>query len=93
MRKQILAGAAALTLAAGMITGAMASNHKAGRGGSHVTRIHASGAHGWARREYASESGNAYGDGAYKNLGPLGMTFGCGRSTCGQGYSVSAWSY
>jgi hypothetical protein len=97
MRKQILAGVAVLAFAAGVTTGAMASDHKAGRG-SHLGRIHAGGMHGASARrgsEFASEGGweggNAYG--GYRNLGPLGITFGCGRSSCGQGYSVSAWSW
>lgn len=95
MRTRILAGAAVLALAAGTTTGAMASNHKAGRSGSHVTRTHASATHGWARydRGYAAEAGNAHDYGGAKSLGPLGFTFGCVRGYCGQGYSVSAWSY
>lgn len=95
MRKQILVGAAVLALAAAMATSAMASNHKTGHGGSRATHIHASGTYGWGRhdRGYAAQGGNAYSEGGYKNLGPLGTTFGCGRATCGQGYSVSAWSY
>jgi hypothetical protein len=94
MKALILAIAAMLALAAGMTTGAMASSHKAGRG-SHVTRIHANGTHGWARhaRGYAAVDGSAYDYSGAKSLGPLGFTFGCVHGYCGQGYSVSAWSY
>ena len=100
MRNLILAGVAMLALAAGVMTSAMASDHKTGRSGSHVGRIHAGGMHAASARRgsrFASEGGweggNAYGYGGYKSLGPLGITFGCGRSSCGQGYSVSAWSW
>ncbi len=93
MKAPILAIATMLALAAGLTTGAMASHHKAGRG--HVTRVHASGTHGWARhdRGYAAEAGNAYDYSAPKSLGPLGFTFGCVHGYCGQGYSMPAWTY
>lgn len=95
MKALILAIATMLALAAGMTTSAMASNHKAGHGGSHVGRVHASGTQGWAGhdRGYAAERGNAYGYGGPKSLGPLGFMFGCVHGYCGQGYSVSAWTY
>ena len=97
MRKQILAGAMVLALAAcaTMTTSAVASSHKAGRSSSHVTRVHAAGTHGWARhgRGYSAERGDAYGYSGARSLGPLGFTFGCVNGYCGQGYSVSAWSY
>jgi uncharacterized membrane protein len=101
MRKRILAGAAMLALATGVMTSAVASEHKTGRSGSHIGRVHVGGMHAASARRgspFASEGGwqggNVYGHGGYKSLGPLGITFGCGqRGSCGQGYSVSAWSY
>ena len=109
MRKRILAGAAMLAVAAGVVTSAMASDHKTGRGGSHVRRVHVGGMHSFEARRGSRfagvrgfessrhddwEGGNVYGHAGYKSLGPLGITFGCGqRGSCGQGYSVSAWSY
>ena len=109
MRMQILAGAAMLALAAAVTTSAMASDHNSDRSGSHARRAHAGAVHGFdARRgsRYAGirgfesarhggwEGGNAYDHGGFVSLGPLGITAGCGqRGSCGQGYSVSAWSW
>ncbi len=107
MRKQILAGAALLALTAGATTGAMASGHNGDRSGSHAGRVHAGPTHNVGTRRasrYAGvrdfenarhggrASGNSYGDAGWVSLGPLGFTAGCGQR-CGQGYSVSAWSY
>lgn len=100
MKARILAIAAMLAFAAGLTTSAQAFDHKPGRSGSHVGRVHAGGTHSFRARhgsrfalEGGWEGGNAYGHGGYKNLGPLGVTFGCVAGYCGQGYSVSAWSY
>lgn len=100
MRTQILASAAVLAFAVGVTTSAMASDHRAGRSGNHVGRVHAGGMHAANIRhgsrtasEGGWEGGNAYGYGGARSLGPLGFTFGCVRGNCGQGYSVSAWSY
>ena len=95
MNMQLLAGAAVLVLAGGMTTSAVASSHKTGRSSSHVTRTHAAGTQGSARhgRLRAAERDDAYGYGGARSLGPLGFTFGCVNGYCGQGYSVSAWSY
>jgi hypothetical protein len=104
MRRLILAGIV-LALAAGVTTGAMASDRKAYKSGSHVGRLH-SGAFGsmhHVRRSsrLAGESwypdGNSPGyHGGFISLGPLGITAACGsHSRCGSGYgtSISAWSY
>jgi hypothetical protein len=109
MRKPILAGATVLALAAGMTSIATASDRNGDGSRSHVGRVHAGGMHSFAARRASRfagvrgfenarhggwEGGNAYSYGGYKNLGPLGIMFGCGqRGACGQGYSVSAWSY
>ncbi len=107
MRKRILAGAALLALATGATTGAMASGHNGDRSGSHAGRVHAGPTHSVGTRRanrYAGvrgfesarhggrERGNPYGHVGWVSLGPLGFTAGCGQR-CGQGYSVSAWSY
>ncbi len=107
MRKQILAGAMVLALAAGVTTSAMASDHNGDRSGSHAARVHAGGMHSFGGRHghrYAGvrgfesarhggwEAGNPYGHAGWVSLGPLGFTAGCGQR-CGQGYSVSAWSW
>ncbi len=109
MRMQILAGAALFALAAGatMTASAMASDHTAGRSGSHAGRVHAGGMHSLGARHgrrYAGvrgfesarhggwEGGNPNGHAGFVSLGPLGFTAGCGQR-CGQGYSVSAWSW
>jgi hypothetical protein len=98
MKKQILAAATALALAAGLTTGAIASDHRASRHDRHIARIHADGTHSARPRHGNSlasqggwEGGNPYGSG-YRDLGPLGVTFGCVHGYCGQGYSVDAWS-
>ena len=109
MRKQILAGAALLALTAGGATSGLASDHNAERSRSHAARVHARGMHGFEARHGSRfagvrgfetarhggwEGGNAYDHGGFISLGPLGITAGCGqRGSCGQGYSVSAWSW
>jgi hypothetical protein len=90
MRKRLLAGVAVIALVAGVTGDAMALEHKAGR---NVGRIHAGGTHGWNRHgSRFAEQGSRYQSG-YKNLGPLGVTFGCGQPGTCQGFSVSAWSW
>jgi hypothetical protein len=106
MRNQILAVATIFLLAAGATTGAMASGHRAGYGGSHVRGFHVTGMHGVnghrarlarARRPESWREGGSDVRGGFIDLGPLGITAACGsyrsKHYCGQGYSVSAWSY
>ena len=88
MRKQILAGATVFVFAAGLTTSAMAFDHKVGKHG-HAGRVHAG-----AGRNYDVR----YNQGGFISLGPLGFTAACGsyppqRGYCGQGYSISAWTY
>ena len=105
MRKQILGGAAVLALAAIVTTSAMASDHKDSRSG--VKHVHSSaiysfraqhgsrfaGVRGFeGARHGAWDGGNPYNHSGFIDLGPLGITAGCGHR-CSQGYSVSAWSY
>jgi hypothetical protein len=89
MRKKIaLVAATVLALAASMTSSAIASDlsHKA---------KYARHYHGNAMRAAGGQEGrNTYGDSGYKSLGPLGIQFPCvPHGYCGQGYSVSAWSY
>ncbi len=107
MRRLILAGTV-LALAAGVTTGAVASDRKAYKSGAHVGRLH-SGAFGnthHVRRGgrlagvrgseswYPDGSSQGY-HGGFISLGPLGITAACGSHRCGSGYgtSISAWSY
>jgi hypothetical protein len=88
MRAQILATAAALMLAVGATTGAIASSHKA----SHARHHHA------VRSAESWRQGDTGYRGGFIDLGPLGFTAACGSYAykgrrCGQGYSVSAWTY
>jgi hypothetical protein len=86
MRREILAGAIALALAAGMTTSAMAFDHR-GAGGHHWRHSH-SFVGGYGARPYGS--------GGYTDLGPLGFTLGrpgyCGPN-CVPGSSIAAWSW
>jgi hypothetical protein len=107
IRKQILSTAAVLMLAAGTTTGAMAFSHKAGGSSHHVRSIHASGVHSFGHRHRARFAGvrgstsrrqdEAGYRGGFIDLGPLGITAACGsyrsKHYCGQGYSVSGWTY
>lgn len=107
MRKQILATAAVLMLAASTTTSAMAFDHKSSRSGHHVRSIHASGMHSFGPRHRARFAGvrgsTGWGQdeagyrGGFIDLGPLGIMAACGsyrsKHYCGQGYSVSAWTY
>jgi len=79
-----------------------------GRHVRHVQGLHAGGIHGHAAkrgsrsaaaRDLASwrQGGGGY-HGGFIDLGPLGITAACGSYSyrgrhCGQGYSVSAWTY
>ena len=91
MRKQILATAAVLVLAIGATTSAMASSHKAGHGARHARNYHT------VRNAESWRPGDTSYRGGFIDLGPLGITAACGsyrsKHYCGQGYSVSAWSY
>jgi hypothetical protein len=107
MRRLILAGTV-IALAAG-VTGAMASDRKADKSGSHVGRLHpgASGSTHHVRRSsrlagvrggesWYPDGGSPGYHGGFISLGPLGITAACGPSRrCGSGYgtSISAWSY
>jgi hypothetical protein len=107
MRRKILATAAVLILAASATTSAMAFDHKSSRSGHHIRSIHASGMHNSGPRHRARFAGvrgstsrgqdEAGYRGGFIDLGPLGITAACGsyrsKHYCGQGYSVSAWSY
>lgn len=93
MRAAILAGVAALVLAAGMTSGAMAAGHR-GASGNHWRHHHRLiGAYGL--RNAAPYYGGRY----YTDLGPLGFTLGPppGRGYCGPncvpGSSIAAWSW
>jgi hypothetical protein len=111
MRTLVLAGIV-LAVAAGVTAGAMASDQKAGTSGSHVGRFHAAasgrthhikrsnrlaavrGPEGW----YPSGGSSGY-QGAFIDLGPLGMTAACGSyppgrsGYCGptSGTPIDAW--
>jgi hypothetical protein len=104
IRRLVLAGTM-LALAAGMTTGAMASDRKVYKSGSHVGRLHhgSFGATHRARRSsrlageswYPDGSSQGY-QGGFISLGPLGFTAACGPNRrCGSGYGtpVSGWSY
>ena len=105
MGKQIFATATVLVLAATAITSARASDHRAGQGGSHVRSVHVAAIHGGHRhrarlaRVRGPENWRQDGadSGGFIDLGPLGFTAACGayrsRHYCGQGYSVSGWTY
>jgi hypothetical protein len=105
MKKQILAAATLIALAIGATTSAMAFDHKAGHGGRHLKTHHAESTHGTAaRRNRLARTRNpeSRGDTSYRggfiDLGPLGVTAACGSPSykgryCGQGYSVSGWTY
>ena len=103
MKRQIFANVAALVLAAGMTTGAMAFDEGAGIGTHHARGVQSVRARHDSRfagvRGYESWRHGGWGyrgsahEGGFIDLGPLGFTAGCGRSTCSPGYSVSAWSW
>ena len=107
MRKQILATAAVVMLAACTTTSAMALSHGAGHGGTHVRSVHAGATHASHTRRGNRLAGvrgsTSWGQdqagyrGGFIDLGPLGMTAACGsyrsKHYCGQGYSVAGWSY
>jgi hypothetical protein len=108
IRRLVLAGTV-LALAAGMTTGAMASDRKADKSGSHVGRLHP-GAFGSTHHvrhssrlagvrgpesRYPDGSSPGY-HGGFIDLGSLGITAACGSyPRCGSGYGapISAWSY
>jgi hypothetical protein len=108
IRRLILAGTV-LALAAGVTTGAVASDRKAYKSGSHVGRLHpgALGSTHHVRRSsrlagvrgsesWYPDGSNPNYHGGFISLGPLGITAACGSSRrCGSGYgtSISAWSY
>ncbi len=105
MRRQILAGAMGLVLAAGLTTSADAfdrdSTSKSGLHGSRFTGVRSFSElrhGGWnGPRFVASRSRpvrGAYDGGHYRSLGPLGFTLDDGRTYgYGPGSSVAAWSW
>jgi hypothetical protein len=100
MRKQILANLTILAFVTGMMTDAMAFDHKGGHGGHHVGGFHAGGTHssGTKRSNRLAGVRGPVDRGGFIDLGPLGIAAACGsyrhqRGYCGSGYSVSAWSY
>jgi hypothetical protein len=81
-----------MALAIGATTSAMASDHKAGHAGRHVRKLHT------VRGPESWRQGDTGYRGGFIDLGPLGITAACGQyhhkqGYCGQGYSVSGWSY
>jgi hypothetical protein len=105
MRKQILAATTVIALAIAAVTSAMAFDHKAGHAGRHVKAHHAAGMHGYAAKRNRLAGARNPGRwhqgndrGGFIDLGPLGFTAACGSPSykgryCGQGYSVSGWTY
>lgn len=102
---RLVLASAVLALLAGVTTGAVASDPKAHKSGSHVGRLHhgaLGGTHHVRRGSplageswYPDDSSSGY-HGGFISLGPLGFTAACGPSRrCGSGYgtSISAWSY
>ena len=107
MRPLILLTTTVLVLVAGATSSARAFEHTAGYGSGHGGALHAVGMHRHATKHINRSAGvrrsasRHYGgpdvrDG-FIDLGPLGITAACGsyrsKHYCGQGYSVSAWSY
>ena len=93
MRNRVLVMITALVLTAGVTTSAGAFDRKTGRGAGHVKRVHTSGMNA-ARTGYGNQFSAPPYQGGYKDLGPLGVQFPCApHGYCGQGYSVSAWSW
>jgi hypothetical protein len=91
MRKKIFAIAAIFLLtAAGVATSAMASDRKSGRGHRVRTFHTVRSAESWHQADTTYRGG-------FIDLGPLGITAACGsyrsKHYCGQGYSVSGWTY
>ena len=106
MRKQFLATAAVLVLGANVTTGARAIEPKASIGSAHVKTLRVAEMHQGHRdkarltRYRGSESRRQISPdvrGGFIDLGPLGITAACGsyrsQHYCGQGYSVSGWTY
>ncbi len=94
MRRKILTGTTlALTIA--MTTGAMAFQHKAGRGSSHAGRVHAGQMHngGFTRHRGVESRRQPWNhQTGYTDLGPLGVKFGDYAPGAGYGSSIAAWS-
>ena len=91
MRKHILAGVTVLAFSAGVMSSAMAFDHKAGRGGHHIKSFRAGGMHSFEARRNTRFSGvrgfqswrqndRSHGGyhGGYVDLGPLGIMAACG---------------
>src|SRR5690242_1343674 len=101
MRTLILAGTV-LVLVVGVATGAVASDRKTGKGGSHGGRFHTASSNGTHHIRHDSRlagvrapqgwyPGSAYPgstgyQGGFVDLGPLGMTAACGFYPVGHGY-------
>ncbi len=99
MRKQTLVSLTILAFVTGMTTGATALDRKAGHGGHHIRGFPAGGMHSSGTKPSSRLAGvrGPTDRGGFIDLGPLGITAACGsyrsKHYCGQGYSVSAWSY
>ena len=106
MSKKILAATTVIALAMSAGTSTMAFGHKASHSGHHVKAHHAGGMYGHAlkrsrlasvRGSYCWREGDTGYRGGFIDLGPLGITAACGsyrsKRYCGQGYSVSGWTY
>jgi hypothetical protein len=90
MRKRIFTIATVFLLAISVTTSAMASDRKSRRS-HHVKTLHT------VRSDENWRPSDTSYRGGFIDLGPLGITAACGsyrsKHYCGQGYSVSAWSY
>jgi len=96
MRAVIFAGTV-LALVAGVAAGAVASDRKSGKSGSHVGRFHTAASGGTHYIRHSSQlagvrgpegwyPGSAGYQGGFVDLGPLGMTAACGFYRVGHGY-------
>jgi hypothetical protein len=83
MRRQILAGAAALVLVTAMTSGAVASDHRGDHHWRHGHRFVGG---------YGGQDGGASYGGRYYSLGPLGFTSVPPGSYSGYGTPINAWS-
>jgi hypothetical protein len=101
MRKQILAGAMALALVAGVTSSAMAFDQSP-RSSSHAGRVRAGGMYAVGARHSsryegvrgfeAWRHGSWNHHGGYTDLGPLGVRLGDYPPGGGYGSSIAAWS-
>ena len=107
MRTLILVTTTVLVLVAGATGSARAFEHKASYASGHGGALHTVGMRRHAaklvnrsagvRRSAIRHEGDPDVRGGFIDLGPLGITAACGsyrsKHYCGQGYSVSGWTY